>query len=74
MGGQVSLCVVCRAFAEFGEHEFPAMVQITPGQSEQLLEREAMNQLVVIFDGPNAKVVFQVRSVIEQLRTGIQLK
>lgn len=59
VGGQTSLCVVCRAFATIGGRRFPAMVQLIPGQSDRLLGREVMNQMVVIFDGPNGLVTFQ---------------
>lgn len=59
-GGQASLCILCRAFAEIGGRQFSAVVQLIEGQRERLLGREVMNQIVVVFDGPNGLVTFHV--------------
>jgi hypothetical protein len=60
VGGQSSLCVVCRAYAEIGGRQFAALVQVIAGQTERFLGREVLNQIVVTFDGPNGQVIFDV--------------
>jgi len=60
IGGQSALCVVCRAYAEVGGRQFSALVQVVVGQSERLLGREVLNQVIVTFDGPKGHVTFDV--------------
>jgi len=59
VGSQTSVCLVCRGHAHINKRHYSALIQVIPDQIERFLGREVMNRIIVTFDGPAGKVIFE---------------